>query len=161
MSSGVAVHDDCVTVYNDLKLGHKSKFITFKITDDLSNIVVENVAPPAASYGDFEGALPSKECRYAVYDFEWYVSLSMLAIENEIELFNDEFELLRDAAEGKRGKIVFVLWAPDGAKVKDKMLYTSSKDNLRKKLVGIGTELQATDRGEISYEATLEKVNRK
>jgi len=137
MSSGVAVNDDCVTVYNELKLGHKSKFVIFRITDDYSSIVVDHVAPTTDTYDTFESSLPPNDCRYAVYDFEW------------------------DAQEGKRGKILFVLWAPDAAKVKSKMLYTSSKDNLRKKLVGVGTEIQATDRSEISYDYVLEKVNRK
>ncbi len=50
---------------------------------------------------------------------------------------------------------------PDGAKVKAKMIYTSSKDSVRKKLVGIGTEVQATDKAEISHDAVLEKVLRK
>lgn len=38
------------------------------------------------------------------------------------------------------------------------MLYASSKDAIRKKLVGIGVEVQATDASEISFEAVLEKV---
>jgi len=38
------------------------------------------------------------------------------------------------------------------------MLYAASKDALRKTLVGISTEVQATDPSEISYEAVLEKV---
>lgn len=51
-----------------------------------------------------------------------------------------------------------VIRAPDTSKVKQKMLYASSKDALRKKLVGIGTEIQATDASEIAYETVLEKV---
>lgn len=38
------------------------------------------------------------------------------------------------------------------------MLYASSKDSLRKKLQGVGVEVQATDASEISYDAVLEKV---
>lgn len=38
------------------------------------------------------------------------------------------------------------------------MLYASSKDAIRKKLVGIQTEVQATDASEVSFEAVLEKV---
>lgn len=41
------------------------------------------------------------------------------------------------------------------------MIYTSTKDSIRKKLVGVGTEVQATDRAEISYDAVLEKCLRK
>lgn len=40
------------------------------------------------------------------------------------------------------------------------MVYASSKDALRRSLNGIGTEVQATDSAEISYEAVLEKVTK-
>lgn len=52
------------------------------------------------------------------------------------------------------------LRAPDTAKIKPKMLYASSKDALRKKLVGIATEIQATDLSEVAYEVVLEKVSK-
>jgi cofilin len=38
------------------------------------------------------------------------------------------------------------------------MLYTSSKADMKKKLVGIGTEIQATDMSEIDYQTVLEKA---
>ena len=57
--------------------------------------------------------------------------------------------------------IYFLNRAPDKAKVKPKMLYTSSKDALRKKLVGIATEVQATDFAEIDQEAVRERCLRK
>lgn len=44
--------------------------------------------------------------------------------------------------------------------MKQKMLYASSKDALRKALVGIATEIQGTDLSEVSYETVLEKVSR-
>ena len=55
-------------------------------------------------------------------------------------------------------KIMFVLWSPEGAKVKDKMMTTGSKDALKKALVGIGQDFQATDASEITYEECLEKA---
>jgi cofilin len=48
--------------------------------------------------------------------------------------------------------------APDSSKIKQKMLYASSKDALRKKLVGVAAEVQATDLSEIAYDTVLEKV---
>merc|ERR1712146_670036 len=93
---------------------------------------------PGSDYGQFVENLPKDDCRYAVYDFEY-----------------DQPD-----CGGKRSKILFVLWSPDTAKIKSKMLYTSSKDGLRKKLVGIGTEIQATDSSEIDFETVLDKVTR-
>jgi hypothetical protein len=63
--------------------------------------------------------------------------------------------------------------APDTSKIKQKMLYASSKDALRKKLVGIGSEIQGTDFSEgkdgvcglgvtracvVAYDSVLERV---
>lgn len=42
--------------------------------------------------------------------------------------------------------------SPDNAKVRPKMTYASSKDALRKALVGIQVELQANDIADIDYE---------
>jgi hypothetical protein len=43
---------------------------------------------------------------------------------------------------------------PDDAPIRQKMIYASSKDAIRKQLVGISTEIQATDYDEISYDAS-------
>ena len=44
------------------------------------------------------------------------------------------------------------------SKVKQKMVYAASKDALRKKLVGVSTEIQATDLSEVAHEVVLEKL---
>ena len=80
--------------------------------------------------------LPENDCRYAVYDFEYE----------------------RGQGEGVRNKICFIVWSPDTAKVKSKMLYASSKDAIRKKLVGVANEIQATDSAEVSYDTVLDRV---
>lgn len=38
------VHEDCVTAWNDLKLNKKHKYIIFKLSDDLKEIVVEETS---------------------------------------------------------------------------------------------------------------------
>ena len=135
MASGVGVHDDAVTAFNDLKLGHKHKYVTFKLSDDAKLIVVEHLVA-ASTWDKFVSSLPKDDCRYIIYDFDY-------------------------EHEGSKNKVVFIMWAPEGAKIKSKMLYTSSKDAIKKKLNGIGAEIQATDLSEISYEAVLEKVNQR
>eukprot|EP01134_Creolimax_fragrantissima_P003337 CFRG3337T1 len=137
MASGVAVSDQVVQIYDSIKLGHKHKYFIMKISDDNSQIEVVKTAEPTATYDDFLEELPSDDCRYAVYDFD-YTS--------------------KDG--GQRNKLVFFVWAPDTAKIKKKMLIASSKDSVRKKLVGISTEIQATDADETEYEEVLSKVSR-
>jgi cofilin len=137
MASGVGVADDIITKFQELKLGHSLRYIICKLNSNSTEVVVEKSGAPSATYQEFLQELPSDDCRYAVYDFEFS---------------------LEDG--GKRNKILFVLWAPDSAKIKNKMLYTSSKADLKKKLVGIATEIQATDASEIDYNAVLEKVSK-
>lgn len=55
----------------------------------------------------------------------------------------------------------FVFRCPETSSVKTKMLYAASKDALRKKLVGINHEVQATDFGELSECLIIEKLKSK
>lgn len=43
--------------------------------------------------------------------------------------------------------------SPDDAKVKQKMLFASSKDALRRALVGLAVEIQGSDYSEVAYES--------
>ena len=122
-------------MFQELKLKKAYRYIIYKLSDDSKTIVVEK-ACEKAEYNDFVAQVPDEYCRYAVFDFEFTLS----------------------AAEGQRNKICFFVWAPDNSKIKQKMLYASSKDALRKKLVGISTEIQGTDFSEVSYETVLDKV---
>ncbi|CDS11885.1 hypothetical protein LRAMOSA04081 [Lichtheimia ramosa] len=136
MSSGVAVNDQCLELYQEFKLRKSYKYIIFKLSDDLKEIVVEKAAE-TGTYDEFLACLPADEPRYAVYDFDY-----------------------EKPGEGQRFKITFYSWIPDTAKVRQKMLYASSKDALRKKLVGLAIEIQGTDFSEVDHEAVLEKASR-
>jgi len=133
--SGVICFPDCVPTFQELKIGKTLTYIIFKISDDKKSIIADKKSTDS-NYESFLKDLPEKECRYAVYDFKWEINSS----------------------EGKRNKIVFVLWSPDSAPIKSKMLYTTSVNALRSTLTGIGSEVQATDFSEISHETVLEKV---
>lgn len=43
--------------------------------------------------------------------------------------------------------------SPDDAPIRQKMMYASSKDAIRKQLVGISAEIQATSYDEITYDS--------
>merc|ERR1712159_186243 len=114
----------------------------YEITADGKHISKVASEAPAGSceedWGKFSALLTGEyaaKCCYAVFDFDW------------------EADDGHDAS-----KIMFVLWSPEGAKVKDKMMTTGSKDALKKALVGIGQDFQATDASEITYEECLEKA---
>ncbi|KAH9948879.1 hypothetical protein B0H21DRAFT_731573 [Amylocystis lapponica] len=136
MASGVGVNSKCLETYQSLKLGKKIKYIIFTLSPDNTEIVVEKESN-SANYDDFLADLPEAECRWAIYDFE----------------FEKE-------GAGKRNKITFYSWSPDDSKVKAKMLFASSKDALRRSLVGVAAEIQGTDYSEVAYESVFDKVSR-
>eukprot|EP00007_Cunea_sp_BSH-02190019_P006781 CAMPEP_0174228922 /NCGR_PEP_ID=MMETSP0417-20130205/22_1 /TAXON_ID=242541 /ORGANISM="Mayorella sp, Strain BSH-02190019" /LENGTH=139 /DNA_ID=CAMNT_0015306411 /DNA_START=38 /DNA_END=457 /DNA_ORIENTATION=+ len=133
MASGIAVNEEVITTYQDLKLGKKIQYAIFRINEANTDVVVEKVQKEETSWDEFTGSLPKDDCRYAVYDFAFQVD------------------------GGQRNKLLFVVWAPDTAKIKNKMLITSTKDAVRKKLVGIGLEIQATDFSEIDIEEITQR----
>ena len=51
--------------------------------------------------------------------------------------------------------------SPDGAKIKQKMVYSSSKDALKRALgEGIGKEVQANDHGDLDWNNVKEIISR-
>jgi len=141
MSSGVKVQPECATTFNDIKIGHKYRYIIYSLTDDLSQIRVLKTAPPSATFEEFVEELKESEaqrqCRYAVYDAEY-------------KLANGQ----------NRQKLVFFMWSPEVATTKQKMIYTSSKDYLKRALVGIGKDIQATDYAELEWSYVMEVLLR-
>lgn len=120
-----------------MKLGKKHKYVIFGLNDKKTEIIVEKTSTEA-DYEDFLAQLPENGCKYAIYDFEYDIG----------------------GGEGKRSKIVFYTWSPDTASVRDKMVYASSKDALRRSLNGVSSDIQGTDYSEVAYDAVLEKVSR-
>ncbi|KAL8740011.1 MAG: hypothetical protein Q9190_007237 [Brigantiaea leucoxantha] len=144
----VSVAPECISKFNELKLGKSLKYIIYKLSDDYKQIVVEEssedgdwenfqnkIMSAKSSYKGKEGKGP----RYAVYDFEY-----------ELE-----------AGEGTRNKIVFISWSPDeGTLVFPRMTYASSKEALKNALPGLAAEVQANRDDEIEYSTILNDVRK-
>ncbi len=126
--SGVSIEDDCIKSYNDMKLKHDKRYIIYRITEDQSKIVIEEIGEKGKNYADFKEAIFAKDGpRYAIVDFEY-----------------------KKAETGQiQDKLVFVFWCPDSSKIKLKMIYASSKDSLTKPLNGIAKVIQANDADDI------------
>uniref|UniRef100_A0A674CV58 Cofilin 1 n=1 Tax=Salmo trutta TaxID=8032 RepID=A0A674CV58_SALTR len=71
------------------------------------------------------------DCRYALYDATY------------------------ETKETKKEDLVFIFWAPDGAPLKSKMIYASSKDAIKKKFTGIKHEWQVNGLEDIKDRRTL------
>lgn len=80
------------------------------------------------------------ECRYGLFDFEY-------------------MHRCQGTSDSSRKEKLFLLsWCPETAKIKQKMLYASSYDSLKKALVGVQKYIQATDLSEASREYVEEKL---
>jgi len=139
MASGVGISDECLKLWELTKLGRagSKKWFTMVIDRDAGLIVLEKFEDSGkgqASYEKFVEELPPREGRYAIYDFDY---------------------TLPDG--GIRTKLGFIVWAPDDAPIKEKMLYASSKVELKTKFNGIHFEVQATDYDEVEYEGIMSR----
>ncbi|KAM1532283.1 hypothetical protein ACFX13_006422 [Malus domestica] len=121
-ASGFSVDDDCKLKFLELKAKRTYRFIVFKIDEKKNEVIVEKLGWPAESYEDFTANLPDNECRYAVYDFDFVT-----------------------AENCQKSRIFFIGWSPDTARVRNKMIYASSKDRFKRELDGIQVELLAID----------------
>jgi len=143
--SGVSINPECVSAYNELKLGRGGpKYVIYKISDDQKEIVVEE-ASTEKEYEVFRQKLldakdsnGKKSPRYAVYDVE--------------------FELKE--GEGKRSKIVFIPFKTGDHGVKPRMIYSSSVETLKSALPGIATSIQATDEDAIEWTNVLDAASK-
>ena len=142
MSSGVAVKDECKDAFMDIKLKKNMKYIIFRLSKDLESVEIEKKAPVDATYDqlidDLKAAETERQCRYALFDAKY-----------------------QKAGSVEHRKLFFLLWSPENATVKQKMLYASSKDALKKALgEGMGKEIQATDHSDLQWDNVLEQISR-
>jgi len=146
--SGVTVAPECITKFNELKLGKSIKYIIYKLSDNNKEVVVEETSDQA-DWDAFRKKLVNAKSksktgkevmspRYAVYDFAYDLG----------------------AGEGSRNKITFIAWSPDDADIQPKMVYASSKESLKRALNGLAVELQANDEDDIEYSSILAKVSK-
>ena len=70
-ASGISVHPDVITAYQEIQTGHKHRFVVYKINDEKTDIVVAEKGARDAEYSDFLSLLSADECRFALYDFEY------------------------------------------------------------------------------------------
>ncbi|KAI8560467.1 hypothetical protein RHMOL_Rhmol04G0258000 [Rhododendron molle] len=135
-ASGMAVHDDCKLRFMELKAKRTYRFIVYKIEEMQKQVIVEKVGEPGQSYEDFTACLPADECRYAVFDFDYFTEENV-----------------------PKSRIFFIAWSPDTSRVRSKMIYASSKDRFKRELDGIQIELQATDPTEMGLDVFKSRAN--
>lgn len=61
--------DECKLKFMELKAKRNYRYIVFKIEGQ--QVVVDKVGEQGETHQDFSNSLPSNECRYAVFDYDY------------------------------------------------------------------------------------------
>ncbi|KAL0983698.1 hypothetical protein UPYG_G00131490 [Umbra pygmaea] len=136
MASGIAVHDDVVKIFDQIRLRlqgadkqEQLKLVLFKISEDGKCIIVDeknclkmkDVKGEEDVFKKIVNTMPMKDCCYALYDCSW------------------------DSKDSPKEDLVFIMWVPELASIKEKMKYASSKQYLKAKFHGLKFEWQVND----------------
>jgi len=144
MASGVKVSDDVKSKFEEIKKKKNHRYLIFHIKGE-KIIEVEKVGGRDTTYeqflGEITGAGPD-DCRYGVFDFEYM---------HQCQGTSDST---------KKEKLFLMSWCPDTAKIKKKMLYSSSFDALKRSLVGVQKYIQATDESEAAKETVEDQLRK-
>lgn len=125
-----------------MKKDKKYRYVIFDIRNN-ERIAVEILGERSATYDDFLRDLQkngARACRYGLFDFEY------------------EYRCQGTAVSFLKSKMFLMCWCPDTAMVKDKMLYASSFEALKRSLVGVQRFVQATDLSEASFQVVEAKL---
>jgi cofilin len=139
-ATGVVVDDEVANAFQGFKLqsvGFKLRYYTYIIVDK-KTIKIEKSGAREETYEDFCGHLPENDCRYGLIDLEFTTD------------------------DGRpTSKLVFITWNPDTASIRNKMLYSGSKEAIKTALSGVGIHINATDPAELDLESSILPVVKK
>ncbi|KAL4640795.1 cofilin-2-like [Arapaima gigas] len=136
MASGIAIDDEVITYNLDLKMRKtvcsetdRLKFVILRVSSDGKSIIVDkenslrvkDVHDEKDVFKKVMNTLPKKECRFAIYDCSY------------------------ETIESRKEDLILIMWVPEDAPLKSKMIYASSNNTLKQKLTGIKLEWQIND----------------
>jgi len=135
--SGVACEDSISSKFQAFKIQKQVRYYVYKI-EGKKLIKIEKEGARDATYDDFCSDLPDNEPRYGLIDLEF------------------------QSKDGRStSKLLFVSWNPDSGSIRDKMLYSASKESIKNALHGVGIHINATDRDELDFEESILPVCKK
>ena len=139
-ATGVVCDDEVASTFQGFKLqspGFSLRYYIYQIIDK-KTIKIEKSGERSKTYEDFCADLPDDTCRYGLIDLEF------------------------KSTDGRpTSKLVLLTWNPDTASIRDKMLYSGSKEAIKTALTGVGIHINATDRAELDLETSIMPVVRK
>lgn len=136
----------------------KYLFSVFKLSDDFKTISLERKYPDTDAENREVAAISANEKTLA-QNFE---SKIWPVVQKAAPGADPRYIVVKVSGVDKAGAVkkgtLFIAWCPDAAPIKKKMSYTENKDALRKAIVGISIESQATDAAEFSLVRAKEKL---
>ncbi|XP_017871806.1 PREDICTED: cofilin/actin-depolymerizing factor homolog [Drosophila arizonae] len=142
MASGIEVSTECKSIFEEIRKLKQHRYVIYAIKQE-REIIVDVVGRRNASYDDFLNDLRKggpEECRYAVYDYAYH------------------HQCQGASSTCLKEKLFLMLWCPMQAKIKDKMLYSSSFAALKKEFNGVQKYIQATELDEACRECVEEQL---
>lgn len=138
------MEDACKVKYDEVQKKHMHRFVTFHIKDD-KEIVVDKVGERSATFSDFVAAVKQKDaagaedCRYAILDYE--------------------FTLEAQGTEAsQRDAILLLMYCPETARIKKKMIYSASYETVKRAFNGIKKAVNINDESDLNEEFVKEKA---
>ncbi|XP_060608408.1 actophorin-like [Ruditapes philippinarum] len=156
MASGVLANSECKKAFEKLKMRSETsqdgdgeeigRFVIMKLNGNNSEIIVEYKSKPDETFDDFRAlmkeAAEAGEGRYAFYDV----------------LKPDQDE---KAHVGEKGDLAMIVWCSDDkCAIKQRMLYSSSKDALKKACTGFKKEFQVNDLADLTLDELQSKFKK-
>jgi len=142
MASGIEVALECKSIFEQIRKMKQYRYVIFVIKQE-REITVEVIGARDAAYDNFLDDLRKggpEECRYAVFDYAYH------------------HQCQGASSTCLKEKLFLMLWCPMQAKIKDKMLYSSSFAALKKEFNGVQKYIQATELEEACRECVEEQL---
>ncbi|KAM3931566.1 destrin [Leptodactylus fuscus] len=141
MASGVRVDESVPKLFMDMKLkksGKKAAFFCF--SEDEKSIIVDKekeilTNDCANFFARLKALLPEKKCCYALLDIHYITG------------------------ESKKEDLIFVMWAPESATIKAKLMHASSKPCLTRTFNGVSKYWECHGLDEFTMENLADKLS--
>jgi cofilin len=71
MATGIIVSDEALASFENLKFKREYRYIIFRLSDDLKEVVTEHIGLSTESWSDMVARLPEDHCRYVMYGLSY------------------------------------------------------------------------------------------
>ena len=132
MVSGVNPTSEHTALFNELKIDRLHKCLIFDLIDKNSKLDCIFTGDKDFQWDSLQELLPKDDCRFVIYDFNYETDENPPRPEN---------------------KLLAILWAPETAKVKRRVPFSTSFNGLKSAFTGLQKDVQASDWSYLEYKS--------